>query len=39
MTRTVADAVLLDGVVTGGPTALEPAPLDGLRLGVPREYF
>ena len=39
MTRTVADAVLLDGVITGGPTALEPARLDGLRVGVPREYF
>jgi mandelamide amidase len=39
MTRTVADAILLDGVITGGPTALEPARLAGLRLGVPRAYY
>ena len=39
MTRSVADAVLLDGVVTGGAMALDPAPLKGLRLGVPRRYY
>lgn len=37
--RGVADCVLLDGVVTGAPTRLEPAGLSGLRLGIPREYF
>ena len=39
MTRSVADAVLLDGVVTGGATTLRPMPLKGLRLGVPRQYY
>jgi indoleacetamide hydrolase len=39
MTRSVADCVLLDGVVTGGPTAVAPAVLKGLRIGVPRRYF
>jgi mandelamide amidase len=39
MTRSVADAVLLDGVVTGGATTLEPTRLKGLRLGVPRQYY
>ncbi len=39
MTRSVADAVLLDGVVTGGATAIEPASLEGLRLGVARGYY
>ena len=39
MARHVADCVLLDGVVTGGPTEVTPAPLKGLRLGLPRGYF
>jgi indoleacetamide hydrolase len=39
MTRSVADCVLLDGVVTGGPTEVAPAALQGLRIGVPRKYF
>jgi mandelamide amidase len=39
MARTVDDCVLLDGLVTGGPTQLAPAPLRGLRLGVPRGLF
>jgi len=39
MARSVADVVLLDGVITGGPTRLAPARLEGLRLGVPRAYF
>lgn len=39
MTRSVADCVLMDGIVTGGPTELAPASLKGLRLGVPRGHF
>jgi mandelamide amidase len=39
MARTVDDCVLLDGIVTGGPTALAPAQLRGLRIGVPRGHF
>src|SRR5499433_1319429 len=39
MARHVADCVLLDGAITGGPTEVAPAPLKGLRLGVPRGYF
>jgi indoleacetamide hydrolase len=39
MTRGVADCVLMDGVVTGGPTEVAPAQLKGLRIGVPRQYF
>jgi indoleacetamide hydrolase len=39
MTRSVADCVLLDGVVTGGPTEVAPTALKGLRIGVPRQYF
>jgi mandelamide amidase len=38
MARTVADLVLLDAVITGDPIA-SPARLDGVRLGVPRNYF
>ena len=39
MTRSVADCVLMDGVVTGGPTEVAPAQLKRLRIGVPRKYF
>jgi Asp-tRNA(Asn)/Glu-tRNA(Gln) amidotransferase A subunit family amidase len=39
MTRSVADCVLIDGVVTGGPLEVTPASLQGLRIGVPRQYF
>lgn len=39
MTRSVADCALLDGVVTGTPTEIAPAPLQGLRVGVPRRHF
>ncbi len=39
MARHVADCVLLDGVITGGPTEVTPAPLQELRLGLPRDYF
>ena len=38
MTRSVADCVLLDHVVTGS-TPLPAASLEGLRLGVPRGHF
>ena len=37
--RSVADLALLDGVIAGTPTEVEPARLEGLRLGVPRGYF
>lgn len=37
--RSVADLALLDGVITGTPTEVEPAGLRGLRLGVPRGNF
>jgi mandelamide amidase len=36
MTRSVADCVLIDGVVTGAPLEVTPASLKGLRIGVPR---
>ena len=40
MVRSVADAALMDGVLTGGPTTIEPTALKGLRLGVARApYF
>jgi mandelamide amidase len=39
MARSVADCALLDGIVAGAPGALVPAPLDRLRLGVPRRHF
>ena len=39
MTRSVADIALLDGIITGGPTAVQPASLKGLRLGIPRGHF
>ncbi len=39
MARSMDDIVLLDGVITGGPTTLRPAALAGLRLGVPRPHF
>src|SRR4029077_16186452 len=39
MARSVADCVLLDGVVTGGPTEVAAAELKGLRIGVPRGHF
>ena len=38
MTRSVADCALLDRVVTGEPGE-PPAPLEGLRVGVPRRHF
>lgn len=39
MTRTVADAAYLDGIVTGDDAPLRPASLPGLRLGIPRAHF
>ncbi|MEO7336624.1 MAG: amidase family protein, partial [Caldimonas sp.] len=38
MTRSVADCMLLDSVVTGS-AALAPPTLQGLRLGIPRAHF
>jgi len=38
MGRAVADLILLDGAITGEPTALAPASLQGLRLGVPKPF-
>jgi mandelamide amidase len=37
--RTVADLSLLDAVLSGESSSLEPVALRGLRLGVPRHYF
>ncbi len=39
MVRSVADAVLIDGAITSGPTELAPATLAGLRLGVARAPY
>jgi mandelamide amidase len=39
ITRSVADAVLLDRIIAGDDAELEPVSLTGLRLGVPRDYF
>jgi len=39
MARAVADLVLLDSVITGDAAPVEPVPLAGLRLGVPRAYY
>lgn len=38
MARTVADIVLLDGIITETPTALEPALPAGIRIGVPAAF-
>jgi Asp-tRNA(Asn)/Glu-tRNA(Gln) amidotransferase A subunit family amidase len=39
MTRSVADAALLDGIVTDGSGEVVPARLERLRIGVPRRPF
>ena len=39
MTRSVADCVLLDSVVTGSVAPAAQVSLKGLRLGVPRAHF
>jgi indoleacetamide hydrolase len=37
--RTVEDCALLDAVVCQEPLHLAPAPLHGVRIGVPRRFF
>ena len=37
--RTVADLLLFDGVLTGGPMEASTPSLKGVRLGVVRSYF
>jgi len=37
--RAVADLLLFDAVLTGGPTDVSPPSLRGVRLGVIRSYF
>ena len=39
MARCVDDCVLVDHAVAGGPLRIAPAPLAGLRLGLPEAYF
>lgn len=39
MTRSVADAVLFDRVLSKDPQPIKPAALKGVRLGVPRKPF
>ena len=38
-TRNVADLALFDHVISGDPIVASATSLQGLRLGVPREYF
>jgi indoleacetamide hydrolase len=39
LARSVADLILIDGVVTGEAHTVTPKPPAGLRLGIPRRYF
>ncbi|MEP1472381.1 MAG: indoleacetamide hydrolase [Halieaceae bacterium] len=39
ITRTVAEAALLDEVLSGDNSSLAAIDLEGLRIGVPRAYF
>ena len=39
ITRTVAEAALLDEVLSGENSSLAAVDLEGLRIGVPRAYF
>ena len=39
MARTVEDLALLDAVITGEPMISEPAPLRGVRIGIPRAHY
>ena len=39
MTRSVADAKLIDRCVTGRIAPVTAVPLEGLRLGIARDYF
>lgn len=36
MTRSVADCLIVDGVLAGAPLALAPRPLAGMRLALPQ---
>lgn len=38
MARSVRDLILLDGVITGVPAAIEAAGLSGVRLGLPAAF-
>jgi mandelamide amidase len=37
--RNIADIALFDHVISGEPVVGRPAQLQGIRLGVPRQYF
>jgi len=37
--RTVADLALFDAAVTGEARPIDPLPLKGVRIGVPRRFF
>ncbi len=39
ITRDIADMVMLDNAITGACDELQPANLQGLRIGVPRQHF
>jgi Asp-tRNA(Asn)/Glu-tRNA(Gln) amidotransferase A subunit family amidase len=39
MARSIADLILLDSVITGDMSAVQPVPLKGLRLSVVRHYY
>jgi indoleacetamide hydrolase len=39
LARTVADLALVDSAITGEASSLEPVKLNGLRIGVPLEYY
>jgi len=37
--RSVADVALFDNVISGEPLVSEPSSLQGVRLGIPRQFF
>jgi mandelamide amidase len=39
LTRSVADAVLVDRIISGNKERVHPIKLSGMRLGVPRTHF
>ena len=39
MARSVADLILLDGIISGDTSAPAAVSLEGLKLGVPRAYY
>ena len=39
MARSVADVALMDSVLSGGTTTIDPVNLVALRIGVPRTSF